>query len=325
MKQLSVVIVGAGIGGLQASLALAARGHHVTLLEAVDEFRDVGAGIRVSFQCTRLSESWGVDFSRIPKKCESPGNRFLDWQGKVLLDVPFNGDKSKYEAAYYFIHRADLIKVLVQTVKEKDSIDLRMGSKVVEYDFNAPSVTLLNGESIKADLIVCCDGIKSSVRDEINGEPCEPIDTGDSAYRILVDARPLLNDPSTRELVTDGWAMHWMGPECHCVGYPLRGGELYNIIIDITHSTDLGEPLGIDEWRSGADNSALVERFKDWCEPVRKLCGLTGQYLKWKLADFDQLKRWVHPSKKAVLLGDRYVLGLILTMKDALTRSAVIQ
>lgn len=320
MKQLSIVVVGGGIGGLQASLALAARGHHVTVLEAVDEFREVGAGIRVSFQCTRLSESWGVDFSRIPKKCKSPGNRFLDWQGKVLLDVPFDGDELKYGAPYYFIHRADLIQLLVQTVKVKNNIELRMGSKVVDYDFDAPCVTLENGESVNTDLIVCCDGIKSSVRDEINGEPCDPIDTGDSAYRILVDAQPLLDNPSTRELVTDGWARHWMGPECHAVGYPLRSGELYNIIIDITHATDLGGPLGLDEWRSGADNSALVERFKDWCEPVRKLCGLTGQYLKWKLADFDQLKRWVHPSKKAVLLGDRYVLTLMFQVKHALTR-----
>jgi salicylate hydroxylase len=306
MKDLAVIVVGAGIGGCQASLALAAHGHRVTLLEAVDEFREVGAGIRVSFQITRLAESWGVDFSRIPK-CKSPGNRFLDWRGHVLLDVPFLGDETKYGAEYYFIHRADLIKLLVQTVQEKDNINLRMGSKVVGYDFDAPSVTLESGESIKADLIVCADGIKSSVRDEINGEPCEPMDTGDTAYRIVVDSAPLLDDPNTRDLVTEGWAMHWMGPECHAVGYPLRGGELYNIIIDVTHATDLGEPLGLDEWRSGADNAALLERFKDWCEPVRKICGLTGAYLKWKLADFDQLKRWVHPSKKALLLGDRYV------------------
>jgi salicylate hydroxylase len=95
-----------------------------------------------------------------------------------------------------------------------------------------------------------------------------------------------------------------MGPEGHAVGYPLRGGKLYNVIIDVTHRTDLGEPVGEDEWKRGADNAALIERFKDWCEPVRKLCSLTGSYLKWKLADFERLDRWVHPSGKVALLGD---------------------
>lgn len=88
------------------------------------------------------------------------------------------------------------------------------------------------------------------------------------------------------------------------MGYPLRGGELYNIIIDVTHRTDLGVAIGRDEWRQSADNSGLIERFKEWCPPVRKLCGLTGNYLKWKLADFEQLNKWVHPSGKVALLGD---------------------
>lgn len=98
-----------------------------------------------------------------------------------------------------------------------------------------------------------------------------------------------------------------MGPEGHAVGYPLRGGELYNIIIDITHGTDVGDPLESESvWKSARSNHELVERFKDWCEPVRKLCAMTGEYLKWKLADFDSLDHWVHASGKVALLGDRY-------------------
>lgn len=181
---------------------------------------------------------------------------------------------------------------------------MKTNTKVTSYDFDTPSLTTATGETLTADLIICADGIKSTVRNAINGSPIEPQDTGDVAYRIIVPAAPLLADPSMRHLVTEPWATHWMGPEAHAVGYPLRGGELYNIIIDITHATDLGTPVGDDEWKSQADNRELVERFKDWCEPVRKLCGLTGTYLKWKLADFDQLQRWVHPSGKVALLGD---------------------
>lgn len=234
----------------------------------------------------------------------SRGNRFVDWKGKNLLDCPFDDVKSRYGAPYYFIHRADLINALVAAAGKQDNITLLMNTKVVGFDFDTPSVETSRGGTISGDLIICADGIKSAVRDTVNGSRMEPIDTGDVAYRILVPAGPLLEDPETRSLVTEPWAVHWMGPEGHAVGYPLRGGELYNIIIDVTHRTDLGDPIGQDEWRQSADNSGLIERFKEWCPPVRKLCSLTGIYLKWKLADFEQLDRWVHPSEKVVLLGD---------------------
>lgn len=107
---------------------------------------------------------------------------------------------------------------------------------------------------------------------------------------------------------------------------------MYNIIIDITHNTDPGEPIGLDEWRLEADAKHLVERFKEWCYPIRKLCRLTAKYLKWKLADFDQLDRWVHPSGKVVLLCvschpmmPYAAQGATQAAEDAATLAAVIQ
>lgn len=244
-----------------------------------------------------------MDFDSI-KKQVSRGNRFVDWKDNKLLDIPLDDVETKYGAPYYFIHRADLIYALVKATESRKNINIRMGTKVIEYDFDSPRLKTADGQWHEADVIVCADGIKSEVRNAINGTPIEPMDTGDVAYRILVPSQPLLDDPETRHLVTEPWAVHWMGPEGHAVGYPLREGELYNIIIDITHSTDLGVPVGQDEWKSQADNTELVQRFAEWCYPVRKLCGLTGQYLKWKLADFDRLDRWVHPSGKVALLGD---------------------
>lgn len=234
------------------------------------------------------------------------GNRFLDWKGRVLLSVPYDDMETRYGASYYFLHRADLVQLLAETARHNPNIDLRMTSRVASYDFDTPSVTLAEGKTLEADLIICADGIKSAVRDKINGRPLPPQDTGDVAYRILVPAQPLLDDPEMAHLVRSPWAMHWMGPEGHAVGYPLRGGELYNIIIDVTHSSDLGDPLP-DEgqvWKSARSNTELVERFRDWCPEVRKLCAMTGQYLKWKLADFDSLDHWVSESGKVCLLGD---------------------
>lgn len=240
------------------------------------------------------------------KKEVSLGNRFIDWHGNILLDCDFGDVEERYGAPYYFIHRADLVRLLVDTAQQNPRITTRTSTRVVKYDFEAPSVTLEDDTVLSADLIICADGIKSAVRDVINGRPIQPQDTGDVAYRILVPAAPLLADPEMAHLVKNPWANHWMGPEGHAVGYPLREGELYNIIIDVTHSSDLGEPLPVDGqvWKSARSNKELVERFKDWCPEVKNLCGMTGEYLKWRLADFDQLDHWVHPSGKVCLVGD---------------------
>ncbi|KAI1321687.1 FAD/NAD(P)-binding domain-containing protein [Xylariaceae sp. FL0255] len=288
MKSLSIIVVGGGIGGLQTALALGADGHKVLVLESAKEFLKIGAGIRVPPNSSRLSLAWGVDFSKTKKEI-SMGNRFVDWQGNILADCPFNDVEEKYGAPYYFLHRADLIEILVEAVSEHKNVTLQMGSHVTDYDYEAPAV-IVSGNRLTADLVIVADGIKSAVRNTINGRPIEPKDTGDVAYRILVPVAPLLADPETRHLVEQPWA--WMGPEAHVVGYPLRSGELYNIIIDITHDTDVGEPISGDDWRSQGDNDELIKRFSEWCKP------------KWKLADFDQLDNWVHPNGNVALLGD---------------------
>ena len=252
---------------------------------------------------SRLSLSWGVDLHALKKEV-SRGNRFVDWKGKNLLDCSFDDVEERYGAPYYFIHRADLIQALVQAANQNPDIKLLMDTRIEEYDFDKPALRTSSHEWHNFGLVVCADGIKSAVRNIINGRPLEPVDTGDVAYRILVPIEPLLADPETEHLVREPWATHWIGPEAHAVGYPLRGGTLYNIIIDTTHATDKGKPIGLDEWRSEADNAHLIERFKDWCKPVRKMCELTGTYLKWKLADFDQMDHWIHPSGKVLGLGD---------------------
>ncbi|KAJ7614892.1 hypothetical protein FB45DRAFT_1035692 [Roridomyces roridus] len=165
MKDLQVLIVGAGIGGLQTALGLAADGHTVTNLESVKEFPEVGAGIRVPPNSTRLSLLWGVDLQSVLKET-SLGNRFVNWHGTHLLDCPFDDAHERYGAPYYFIHRADLINALVTAVKAHPLITLRMNTAVISYDLDlpCPAVSISSGEHLTADLIICADGIKSSAR-----------------------------------------------------------------------------------------------------------------------------------------------------------------
>ena len=98
------------------------------------------------------------------------------------------------------------------------------------------------------------------------------------AYRILVPAAGLIRDPELEHLITEPWATTWAGPEGHFVGYPLRGGELYNMIICVSVKSTLhGKSLGEDDWLVTADNAELMKRFEGWCSPVQKLCALAGQ------------------------------------------------
>lgn len=230
----------------------------------------------------------------------------MAWKANILLDVSYADVEERYRASYSLTHRADLVRLLTETAASKDSITIKMGVRVASYDFDTPAVTLEDGQVIEADLVVCADGIKSAVRDRTNRKLLRPQDTGDVAYRILVPSGPMLEDSEMAPLIREPWAVHWMGPEGHAVGYTLRGGELYNIVIDVTHASDLGDPLP-DEgqvWKSARSNDELVHRFEDWCPQVRKLCAMTGEYLKWKLAEFDVLDRWVSESGKVCLLGD---------------------
>ncbi|KAJ7484196.1 salicylate hydroxylase [Mycena latifolia] len=274
MKDLRVLVVRAGIGGLQTTLALAADGHTVTVSESVNEFREVGAGIRVPPNSSRLSLS-------------KPHAETDSSTGTGITCSIAHSTMCRSAMAPHII-RADLIEALVSAIRCHPNITLHMSTPIVA--------------------------------DAINGRPLDSIDTGDVAYRILVPAAPLLADPEMRHLVTNAWAVHWMNPKGHAVGYPLRGGLLYNVIIDVTHGTDLGEPIGLDELRSEPDNAHLVARFADWCPEVRKLCALTGKYLKWKLADFAQLDRWVHPGGRVALLGDS-----CHPMRDAATLAAALR
>ncbi|KAJ3872561.1 salicylate hydroxylase [Lentinula edodes] len=308
MRTLDVIVVGAGIGGLSTALALAGDGHRVTVLDAIKEFAEVGAGIRIPPNAYKLATQWGVDFSLI-KKDVSLGNRFVRWSdGKVLCEVAFDeleeggGIEKTYGAPYHFVHRADLVDGLRRAARElyRGNITILTNTRVVGYDFHKPGVRTANGEEYTGDLIICADGIKSLARDAINGGHVVPVDTGDVAYRILVPGSVLLEDPDPgiRGLVTGRWATHWMGPEAHVVGYPLRGGELYNIIIDVTHRTDLGSPLGEADWGKPTDNTGLIHRFAGWCPAVHRLCCVAGEW-------GEPLGRWVDESEGRVgVLGD---------------------
>lgn len=120
-------------------------------------------------------------------------------------------------------------------------------------------------------------GIKSSAREVITGTVSKAVDTGDVAYRILVPSKAMLDDPELASLMKEPRITSWCGPEIHFVGYPLRDGELYNMVLCCSvKSTSHGLQMGEDDWLVTANNAELVKTFQGWCPRVEKMIALAG-------------------------------------------------
>ncbi|KAI1372859.1 salicylate hydroxylase [Hypoxylon crocopeplum] len=298
-RSLNVLVVGAGLGGLATGLALQTDGHKVRIIDAAPEFAEAGAGIRVPPNSSRLLLRWGVDLEKM-KKSVSKRYHFVRWQdGSTMVKLPFDNIVETHGAPYYLVHRADLHEALL-TAARRAGVEVLNQKRVVSYDFEAPSATTQSGEVFAADLVIGADGIKSIARPLLTGQPDIPRDTGDVAYRILIPGEKLLADPDLAELITDPCTTSWCGPDAHLVGYPIRNGELYNIVVCATSYNETTDEV----WVIRGDNRELCQRFAKWEPRVQKLCALTGDFMKWRLCDLPDLSRWVHPSGKAVLLGD---------------------
>lgn len=216
-----------------------------------------------------------------------------------MVKLPFENIVETHGAPYYLVHRADLHAALLEAA-QKAGVEILNNKRVVSYDFEAPSATTQEDEVFAADLVICADGIKSIARPLMTGLPDIPRDTGDVAYRILIPGEKLLADEDLADLINDPCTTSWCGPEAHVVAYPIRNGEMYNIVVCATSHNETTDEV----WVVKGDNRELCSRFSNWEPRVRKLCALTGEFMKWRLCDLPDLTRWVHPSGKAVLLGD---------------------
>ncbi len=292
MTDRSAIVVGAGIGGLTAALCLARTGWRVRVLERGGDVRELGAGLQVTPNSARVLLALGLG-PRLEQVVSVPDAIELrDWASARSL-FSMRLDTRAFGAPYWHIHRGDLIRVLADAVRARPDIELTTGASVDQVAVSATGASAsFSGETVEASVMIAADGIRSTVRGQLFGEP-ETNFAGNVAWRGLVTADRL---PGWEGLAR---TMVYLGPQAHLVCYPVRGGELINLVA-VTETEQWEE----ESWSLPADVSALAQRFAGWHDTVTTLISAaeSGQCFKWGLFDRPPMARYV--NGRVALLGD---------------------
>jgi 3-hydroxybenzoate 6-monooxygenase len=292
-KSQQVLIVGGGIGGLTAALALARQGIPSQLIEQAAAFKEIGAGIQLGPNVFRMFERLGL-IDPISALAVFPENliMFDSITGEEVTRIPLGEPfRKKFHYPYALIHRADLHGALLAQCRKSNLIKLDAGQKIVDLDETNGAVTAktANGKDYRGSALVGADGLWSTIREFVVGDG-KPKPAGHITYRAVLP----------REEIPEQfrwWNMgFWAGEKVHFVLYPLRTGELYNLVA-VFHSNRYEEG-----WDSYGDPAELHERFAPTCAPVRALLAKIESWRMWVVCDRPPIKDW--SRGRVTLLGD---------------------
>ena len=294
----TVIIAGAGIGGLTAALAIARHGFGVTVFDQAQRLEEIGAGIQLSPNASRILIALGLG-EQLRRHVVAPEElRVMNARtARVLARAPLGAVAEKrYGAPYWVIHRGDLQAVLIDAVRVHPDIVLNLGARVEDFALNEDGVTVFarSAQHLLEDrgvALIGADGLWSSLRRRL-GHRREPRFARRTAWRALAPADALM--PELRAPAVN----LWFGTRAHLVHYPVRGGSLVNVVAIVRD--DWREP----GWSASGERAEILARYRApmWSAVPRALLAAPEHWQKWALYDRPPLARW---GKGAVtLLGD---------------------
>jgi salicylate hydroxylase len=292
-RDLPFLIVGGGIGGLVAAYSLALKGFPVRVLEQSDGFREVGAGIQLGPNIFQALEKIGLK-DAILADAWRPGALTMRCgvSGKVITSMPL-GAKAEafFKQPYAVTHRADIHGVFLKACQSNNLISLETKREVAAFldHGDRVTVTLTGGEEIQGRALIGCDGLWSKIREQIVGDG-KPRVSGHIAYRAVLKREEVPEDLWQPDMVL------YAGPRTHFVQYPLRRGELYNLVA-VFHSDHY-----VEGWNTEGDNQLLYDHFRGQQPQVMRLLERINVWRFWVLCDREPVKNW--SRGRVTLLGD---------------------
>jgi salicylate hydroxylase len=284
-----ITVVGGGIGGMTASVALAQAGFAVTLLEAAPAFGDIGAGVTLSPNAMKGLDHLGVCEDVARAGVEPSRQRIQHWMdGRTLVAMERESARTRYGAPYVTIHRADLHEVLVNAA-ERAGVTLMTDAAVVATA--GTTAMLHDGRRITAEAIIGADGLKSVVRRRFEAEAAHF--TGHVAWRSLApvdrDLADLIEPPGIH-----------IGPGRMVTRYPVRGGALLNMVFFARQ-----DGWAEEGWQIPATADELFATFAGWGDEVQRMIAAAsrGPLFKWAINARAALPDWTIDGNVA-LLGD---------------------
>ena len=284
------LIVGGGIGGLGAALALARAGHTAEVFERASAFREIGAGIQLGPNVFRMFDRLGI---RAAVEAEAVRPEALVMRcaigGHEVTRVPLGaGFEAHFGHPYAVIHRADLLAALHAACLATPGITLHLSTDVAGLDGEA-GLLLADGRRVAGDLVIGADGLWSRIRAEIMGDG-PPLVSGHIAYRGVLPMEAVPEHVSRREVVL------WAGPKLHLVHYPLRRGRLMNLVA-VFHSDHVEEG-----WDATGDTRLIEQHFAGTRPEVRDMLSRIDAWKFWVLCDREPARGWTRG--RVTLLGD---------------------
>ncbi len=289
-----IVIIGGGIGGLAAGLALLKRGLDVEIHEQAPELKEVGAGIQISSNGTRVLYALGLEAALAKVQVLPSRRQIRHWAtGETWNWFELGAATAqRYGTPHVMLHRGDLHGLLADAVRaiKPDAIRLGMRCAAISQDDSGVEVRFENGTVASAAYVIGADGIHSKVRALLFGADA-PEFTGAVAWRGLV---PMENLPARLRQMQ---GVNWLGPHGHVLHYPVRRGELMNFISFVER-----DDWQIESWVTQGTKDELANDYRGWHQDVHAIIKSIETPYKWAMMVRGPMPRW--SERRVTLLGD---------------------